>query len=452
MSTFTPWQLLVDFGFAAGLLLCGQIVRSNVSVVQRLFLPAGVIGGFLGLLLGPNGAGVLPMSTSIFVYPGMLIALVFATLPFASERVAFSRLSRRIADLWTFSSVAILLQWGVGILLTVGVLRVIWHDLNPGFGALIAGGFVGGHGTAAAMGESFIALGWPEARSLAMTSATVGILSAIVGGMIWIKWGAHSGQAQFVTRFEHLPRSLRTGLAPVDGRQSLGAETVSGTSMDSLALHLGLVGVATLGGYLLSQWSSGLTVYGKLPVFCMAYACALVLYQLLRAARIVHYVDGKTMTHLGGALTDILVVFGIASIKPAVLVEFALPLASLFVVGIATCGVLFRVLGPRFFEALWFERSLFTWGWITGVTAMGIALLRIVDPRNESSTLADFGLAYLFIAPLEIGLVVMMPALLVSGHAWLLVALTLGAVAVLTAIKLSTAKAAMDSIDHEVTE
>ncbi len=141
------------------------------------------------------------------------------------------------------------------------------------------------------------------------------------------------------------------------------------------------------------------------------------------------------MTHLGGALTDVLVVFGIASIKPAILVEYAAPLALLFAVGIASCCFLFRYLGPRFFRAFWFERSLFTWGWITGVTAMGIALLRIVDPRNDSDALADFGLAYLFIAPIEIGLVALAPQLLMGGHSWPLAGATLVGVLVLVATR-----------------
>ena len=435
MTDFTPWQLFVDLGFAALLLLCGQLVRSHVEVAQRLFLPASVIGGFLGLALGPNGGDLLPMSPVISTYPGILIALVFATLPFASDRQTVqASVSKRVSGLWAFSSVAILLQWGIGIVLTVGLLQVVWTGLNPGFGALIAAGFVGGHGTAAAIGESFRELGWPEAGSLAMTSATVGILSSIVGGMVWVKWGARSGHTQFVTRFEDLPRSLRTGLAPEGERESMGAGTVSGNSIDSLALHLGLICVAALGGYYLSTWSSGLTAYGKLPVFCMAYIAALVLHRLLRATQAEHYVDARTMTHLGGALTDLLVVFGIASIKPAVLIEYAAPLALLFAAGIGICGFLFRLLGPRFFTAYWFERSLFTWGWITGVTAMAIALLRIVDPRNESAVLADYGLAYLFIAPLEIGLVAAMPALLAGGHAWLLALSMLVAAALLTAI------------------
>ena len=38
----------------------------------------------------------------------------------------------------------------------------------------------------------------------------------------------------------------------------------------------------------------------------------------------------------------------------------ALPLALLFVFGIALCAFIFFWLGPRFFETYWFEKSLFT--------------------------------------------------------------------------------------------
>ncbi|MBT4610025.1 MAG: sodium:glutamate symporter, partial [Gemmatimonadetes bacterium] len=135
------------------------------------------------------------------------------------------------------------------------------------------------------------------------------------------------------------------------------------------------------------------------------------------------------MGRLSGALTDILVVFGIASIRVEVLVEYAAPLTLLLVTGLVLCVVLIRGLGPRFFRDHWLERSLFTWGWITGVTAMGIALLRIVDTRNESQALADFGVVYLFLAPIEIGLLAVVPQLLMQGQwGWLAAAVVASAV------------------------
>ena len=432
---FTPWQLFVDLGFAAVLLLIGQLIRAQVSLVQRLFLPASVVGGFLGLALGPNGADLLLMSRSISTYPGILIALVFATLPFAGEDVRFRALSRRVMNLWSYSSIAVLLQWGVGILFSVLVLQMVWRELDPGFGALLAAGFVGGHGTAAAIGVTFEDLGWPAGGSLAMTSATVGILSAVIGGILWVKWGARSGNAAFVAPFEELPRGARTGLLEQGDRDATGRETLSSHSLETLVFHFSLIATAGLIGYFLSEWSASFVRHGKPPVFCTAYIAASGLHALLRSMRVLHYVDRKTISHIGGGLTDLLVVFGIASIVPAVIVKYSVPLGLLMTVGILLCGLLFRYLGPQFFSAYWFERSLFTWGWITGVTALGIALLRIVDPKNDSRSLVDFGLAYLFVAPIEIGLLAVIPTLLAGGHAGFAAAGTIAAALMLVVIQ-----------------
>jgi ESS family glutamate:Na+ symporter len=55
---------------------------------------------------------------------------------------------------------------------------------------------------------------------------------------------------------------------------------------------------------------------------------------------------------------------------------------------------------------------------MTGSVATGIALLRIVDPRNRSRTLEDFGLAYLGVGPVEILLIATAPIIVTAGYAW----------------------------------
>ena len=53
--------------------------------------------------------------------------------------------------------------------------------------------------------------------------------------------------------------------------------------------------------------------------------------------------------------------------------------------------------------------------------AMGIALLRIVDPKLSSKAMDDYAMAYLPIAPIEIILITFVPVLFVNGlGVWLL--------------------------------
>ena len=124
--------------------------------------------------------------------------------------------------------------------------------------------------------------------------------------------------------------------------------------------------------------------------------------------------------------TDLLVAFGVASIKLNVIVKYALPLTLLIVCGTAIVFLITFYFGRRLSKTYWFERTIFAWGWWTGTMAMGIALLRIVDPKSSSKAMEDYALAYLPIAPLEIALITFMPILFVKGHGlWL----TLGCLA-----------------------
>ena len=51
----------------------------------------------------------------------------------------------------------------------------------------------------------------------------------------------------------------------------------------------------------------------------------------------------------------------------------------------------------------WFERSIVEFGNATGVTASGLLLLRLSDPRNTSGTLPIFSIKQLLLQPLLSG-------------------------------------------------
>lgn len=77
----------------------------------------------------------------------------------------------------------------------------------------------------------------------------------------------------------------------------------------------------------------------------------------------------------------------------------------------------------------WFEKQLFTWGWGTGTVAMGITMLRIVDPRLRSNTLEQYSAATIPNTAVEITAVTFTPVLVLAGSAWAVVGIY-GAIAV----------------------
>ena len=438
LANFTPWVLFTDLGIILGLLLIGKIIRVKVKLVQKLFIPPSLLAGLLGLIFGPNGLGWLPLSNFISIYPAVLIAVVFGALSLSSPKFKMKEVAGRVGPMWVYSQFGMLFQWAVMGIFGLLVLKLIWPNLNDAFGVMLPTGFYGGHGTAAAIGAAFDGLGWDEAASLGMTTATIGVILAIIGGLFFIKMAARKGHTSYIVDFAELPQELRSGLIPKEKRESSGEITTSPISVDSLTFHLGLVVLAAFGGYMVSQGVKMWYPKLELPVFSCAFIVGLILKKIFDATRVSQYIDPKTTGSISSTATDLLVAFGVASIKLGVVIKYAVPLIVLVVAGIILTVVMVFYLGRRLHRKDWFEKSIFAWGWWTGTMAMGIALLRIVDPKMMSKALDDYALAYLPCAPVEILLITIVPIMFTAGQGlWLmLICLAISAALLFLAVKL----------------
>ena len=413
MEGFTPWTLFVDIDIISLLLLVGKWMRVKIKWVQKLFIPPSLLAGFIGLALGPYGFNILPISNQTGTYAGILIAFIFGALPLTSKKAEGS--SKEISTMWAYSQAGLLLQWAFGGLLGLLVLNQIW-PLSPGFGITMPSGFCGGHGTAAAIGQAFGQLGFDEILTLAMTAATFGIVASVILGLIFVKWGARNKHTTYLADYKDLPSELRTGLLPQEKRESMGESTCSSISIDSLTFNLAIVCVIALGGYGISKLAVYYMPGFELPVFSCAFVVGIILKKLLDKTRASESICPQTVGHISGAMTDFLVAFGIASIKISVVIEYIVPLAILFLSGLAVTLIYVFVMARKLMKECWFEKALFTWGWFTGTMAMGIALLRVVDPKMKSRCLDSYALAYLFIAPVEISLITFAPVAFVNGY------------------------------------
>ncbi len=438
VAQFSPWTLFTDLGFIFALLLIGKLIRVKVKLIQKLFIPPSLIAGLLGLATGPNGLGWIPFSNELGTYAAILIALVFGALPLSSPKISMKEISGRVGPMWVYAQVGMLLQWGLAGLFGLFVLKLIWPDLNDAFGVMLSTGFYGGHGTAAAIGSAFEGLGWDEARSLGMTTATVGVICSIIGGLLMIKWAARHKHTSFIADFNDLPDELRSGLLPENKRDSIGKATTSSISIDSLTFHVAVVCVVALLGYTVSQGVKQFYPGLELPVFSCSFIMGLLLKQIFDKTNVSSYICTDTTQRLSSSFTDVLVACGVASIKLGVVVKYAVPLIILILAGVTIVFGVSFFLGRRLSKTFWFERTIFAWGWWTGTMAMGIALLRIVDPKLASKAMDDYALAYLPIAPVEILLITFVPIMFINGlGVWLMFAcMALSFLILLLAVKM----------------
>ena len=432
---FTPYTLLTDVGWISVLLIVGNILRNRLKVLQALLLPAPITAGLLGLLLGDEVLGVIHWSSQVGTYTTLLIAVVFASMAYSMDLGGSVASGAR--NMWGYSTAMFMGQWGLFVLLGLYLFAPLFGT-EPWFGMMLPVGFVGGFGTAAAVGSALEEIGIEGASSIGFTSATVGTLVAIVGGVIMANWGIRNGKASQLAGA--LPDDLRTGYIHNEAeRPSIGKATTNPSSIEPLALHAGFIAFTVLvayavNGFIKDQWSNV-----SIPLFAMAFVIGLIGRLLLKLARRPNYLDRSTINSVSGAATDYMIAFGIASIVPAALAGYWQALLLLFVLGTLFCVVWMFWAGPLFFGDNWLERGLFGWGWATAAVATGIALLKMVDPKLKSGTLNEYGVAYVGFAPFEIGTTIVAPIAVIAGvtaiFGWVAFAIALGVLILAFALK-----------------
>lgn len=417
MDGFTPFDVVMDIGWISVLLIVGNLMRRFIPWFQKLLIPAPITAGLLGLLLGPNALGLIQFSEHFGDYATILIAAVFGALPFTMNFDAKVRQGAR--TMWSYSVGMYLGQWGFFALLGVLLFAPLFGTPDW-FGIMLPVGFVGGFGVAAAVGGALDSAGMTEATSLGFTAAAVGMFSAIIGGVIFARWGSKRGHTNELPRLDQLPEEMRTGIISLPGqRPSVGRATTSPSSIEPIALHIAVLTVTLFLANILTNWLNETFPALSFPLFAMAFLVGLAGVGALHLLKAPHYLDTKLMGSVSGASTDFLVAVGIASIVPAVVASYILPLIILFVVGLAFCLFLFFYVAPRTFDHGWFERAVFSWGWATASVATGIAVLKIVDPEMRSGTLEEFGMAYVGFAPFEIAAAILAPIAIIAGLVWL---------------------------------
>ena len=378
---------VVIFVLLSTLLVAGKILRVQLPVLQKLYLPSSVVGGLLGLVLLSSFPDSVPkeMITEMRLLPGFLINVIFATLFLGVAAPKMSNFASAVFSQLTLAQIVVWGQYVVGIGVC-GFLLVPAFGVHPAFGNLLELGFEGGHGTVGGMSQAFVAEGWSDGIALGYTVATVGMIVGIVFGMVLVNWAYRRGLVKTVRPFSKRSKAERRGIHERTNRPLAGRQTVAADSVDSLAWHIAIVGLSVLIGW-------GLWLLVPLKGFPLFPLCMVGGVLLQTGAKLVHVdllVDRDQMTRISGAALDYLALSAIATIELSVVAANWMPLAIMIVCGVVWTVFAVMFFGPRLFKTAWFERSIAEFGQACGVTATGLLLLRTVDPEGKTPASASF--------------------------------------------------------------
>lgn len=428
MTSQSMLELLKSICLLSALLLAGTWLRAKVPLFRKLFLPASVIGGFIGLLLGPRILGsfsLLPVSEEWLnawtALPSILVIPIFAATPlgmFSSKsgrtasasgtdgrqtgNTAKSKPVRKgLIALAAFFAAGAVIKVVTSLQEVVGLgTNVIYSAVSPDsglyktFGYELARGFAGGHGSAGMVGSLLQGYGfdyWETAQGITTTTATVGLIAGMIIGIITINAASRKGYTAILKKPSEIPKSMAQGYnSDIRRQESIGRETTMSSSIDTIAVHLAVMLLACGIGFVIQ----GIVDPGdNLPVwfFCMAgmYPVDWAISKL----RLNWLIDTKVKARIIGSMSDYAIVAAIASIPVNAISGYAGPLFVMIAAGLAVTFVstfaIFKWLFPTRHP---FEHSIMMWGLETGVLINGMMLLKICDPEYETTALNDISL------------------------------------------------------------
>ena len=412
--SYGPYEVMMDFGTMSMLLLLAQFLRAKLKILQNLYLPASVIAGVLGIVLGKHYAAILPFSDKIGSYAYILSCLVFAGLFIGNkDKISVKKIWNEAGDTFALNCGMEVGQYGFSVVIGTLLLTLFFPTVHEAFSILMPSGFCGGFAFAASIGGMVTELtGWEDAAAIAQTFATIGLLLGVFGGILLINIYCRKGATRFVKDVKDLPQDMKAGFLEGENQSTIGNQTTTPMSMDTIAWHLSLIGAAVAVGYIVYLKVSTVV---EISFISICLIIGIILNFILKMIKFQKYVDKRVITRLGSSTADYLVAFGIASIDPNIVVSYMGPLLMFVALGILHASLMFA-LNRKLFHNFWFERSIFTFGWSMGLITTGMTLLRIVDPEFKSKTLEDYGLSSLLISPFEIAIVAILPIFVSTGH------------------------------------
>jgi ESS family glutamate:Na+ symporter len=402
-------QLLYCFCVLSGLLLLGTLLRGLIPAFRKLFLPASVIGGFIGLLIGPiiwNGGGIPFPKEWIATWsalPGILIVPVVASTPLGmkfikSDKSAGKTSADVIKTFGIFFGIAAI-QLLIGIV-TRQIFVTGGMDLYAPFGYELPMGFAGGHGTAGVVGSYFKGLElpyWELAQGVTTTTATFGLIGGMIIGIIAINVAARTGRTAILTKPGDIPPDMAKGYQyDPEKQQSLGKETTMSSSIESLSFHLAVILAACGIAYLLMNLIKYIKVplVDQIPIWAWAIVVMFGVNFFIQKIGLGNLIDSKTKSRIAGVCSDYAITAAIASLPVQAIMAYILPILVMVGLGYVCTYIFLYYLFKKFFTDCYFERFISLWGTSTGVFLTGLMLLKICDPDYKTPVLNDYSIGF----------------------------------------------------------
>jgi ESS family glutamate:Na+ symporter len=366
---------------AVVVLFIGQKIKNKMFFLDKYCIPAPVIGGLIfaiiTLILKVSNILIFDMDTTL---QKLFMTAFFTTIGFTASLKLLKKGGKGVFIFLGLSVVLVILQDITGVTLAK------MFGLNPLIGLATASTpMVGGHGTAGAFGPIFEKAGAVGATTVAMASATFGlIMGSVIGGPIG-KRLIEKNNLSYPMKTINSESYEEAAIAEEDNAKKLIPENImAATSQILIAM-----GIGTIISFLLEK--TGMTF----PPYIGAMFAAAILRNISDSTN-TYKVYSEEINVIGGISLSLFLSMALMGLKLWQLADLALPLivmllAQMILMGIFAYFITFYVMGSDYDASVMASGSC---GFGMGATPNAMA--------NMGAMTAKYGIApsAFFIVPL----------------------------------------------------
>ena len=376
------WTFMGQLAILFIAILVGNVLRTWVPFLKKLYIPAAIIGGFLVL-----GLKQIPALTPLVDNATMEIITYHALgLGFAAMALKTAQEEKKVSTVKVVESGAIM-AGGYLIQAVIGlVLSIAFYFINSKYfyaaGLILPMGFGQSTGSALSWGSNFEAnYGFVGGSNFGLAVAAIGFIVGSVFGVIYLNIATRKG----LVKPRRAEAAERDRIIVEDPDEIPNSE-----SIDKLTVQLCLVALAYAGAYgiMLLLAAVPIKAVGDLA-WGLNFLWALVAAFLIKTAMAAlkkkdvikrYYTNNHLMDRISGTMFDAMIAAGIMAI------DIEDVIANIWLL-IVTCAIgtlitfwYVRKATKYTYKGYEIESFLTNFGTLTGTLSTGMVLLREIDP------------------------------------------------------------------------
>lgn len=375
------WTFMGQMAILFIAILLGNVLRTKVPFLKKLYIPAAIIGGFLVLILKQIPA-LTPMvdnaTMEIITYHCLGLGFAAMALKTAQEEKKVSTV--KVVESGAIMAGGYMIQALVGLVISI----VFFYAAGKFYaaGLILPMGFGQSTGSALSWGSNFEAnYGFVGGSNFGLAVAAIGFIVGSVIGVIYLNIATRKGLVK-----------PRRALAAEKDRVIIEDpnEIPNSESVDKLTIQICLVALAYAGAYGIMRLLAAVPIQaiGDLAWglnFLWALVAAFIIKTVMAALKkknVIkrYYTNNHLMDRISGTMFDAMIAAGIMAID----IEDVLANIWLLVITCAVGTVVtfwyVRKATKYTYKGYEIESFLTNFGTLTGTLSTGMVLLREIDP------------------------------------------------------------------------